>query len=1072
MQKNESNRFPPVEFPYEGRPIEGPFVYRDRIQSIDLDSEELAERLRRAVTGEVRFDNRTRALYATDASNYRQVPIGVVLPRDVDDVIATVAIAREFGAPILSRGGGTSLAGQCCNVAVILDFSKYMNGIIEMNPAEKYAWVEPGIILDDLRDAAEKHNLTFGPDPATHTRCTLGGMIGNNSCGVHALMAGKTVDNIEELEVLTYDGVRMRIGPTSSAELQRIIAQGGRRGAIYEGLARIRDTFAEDIRAKYPRIPRRVSGYNLDELLADDFNVARSIVGSEGTCVVVLAAKCRLVYSPPARTLVVIGYPSVYDAADHVPEVLAQKPIGLEGLDDLLIQAEQAKNLNPRGIALLPPGGGWLFVEFGGETRDEANERARHAMSALQSGTSSMTLFDDPLQQKLVWAVRESGLGATAYVPRKTRTWEGWEDAAVAPAKLGGYLRDLRKLLEKFEYGGDLYGHFGDGCVHTRTNFDLQSEAGIAKYRRFIEEAADLVVSYGGSFSGEHGDGQSRAALLPKMFGERLIGAFREFKSLWDPEWKMNPGKLVDPYDPTENLRLGADYKPWSPKTHFQFPDDEGRMDVAMLRCVGVGACRRMDGGTMCPSFMVTREEEHSTRGRAHLLYEMFQGKEVPASWQNEEVKEALDLCLSCKGCKGDCPVNVDVATYKAEFLSHYYEGRMRPMAAYTMGWIHMWARLASLAPDLANWMMSLPMTKTIGKIAKERRMPRFARRTFVEWFRGRVIPSVVEGPGRKAARESWPSAPSAHPGPSTTLGMTRGRVLLWPDTFNNHLTPDTAIAAVDVLEAAGYEVVLPSKPLCCGRPLYDWGFLPAAKKLLLETIDVLRDEVNAGTPIVGLEPSCVSVFRDELPNLFPNDADAVRLSRSFFTLSELLARDQVELPQLKRKAIVQGHCHHKAIMKFESEEVVLGKAGLDFEHLDSGCCGMAGAFGFDEDNYELSLRIGERVLLPRVRAAARDTLIVADGFSCREQIAQTTDRKALHLAQVLQMALREGPEGPRGGLPERGYVEEVQGPDVGKALRRIGIGAAIVGAGLLLLRALRRRRRPSPLATGRGDRV
>jgi FAD/FMN-containing dehydrogenase/Fe-S oxidoreductase len=1035
------NRFPPIEFPHDERPVYSPFVYRDRIQSIELDSEELAARLRRETTCEVRFDNGARALYATDASNYRQVPIGVVLPRNEDDVIAAVAIAREFGAPILSRGGGTSLAGQCCNVAVVIDFSKYMHEILEMNPEEKYAWVQPGIILDDLRDAAEKHGLTFGPDPATHTRCTIGGMIGNNSCGVHALMAGKTVDNIDELDILTYDGLRMRVGPTSEEDLARIIHERGRRGDIYAGLKRIRGTYADDIRAKYPKIPRRVSGFNLDALLPEEgFDVAKALVGSEATCVIVLRAKCRLVYSPPARSLLVIGYPSVYEAADHVPRILELKPIGLEGLDDLLIEAEKAKNLNPRGIKLLPEGGGWLFVEFGGDTREEADGKARQAMDALRAEAKSMHLFDHPHDQKLVWAVRESGLGATAYTPRVTRTWEGWEDAAVAPEKLGGYLRDLRKLLEKFNYGGDLYGHFGQGCVHTRTNFDLASESGIAKYRQFIEEAADLVVSYGGSFSGEHGDGQSRAALLPKMFGERLIGAFREFKALWDPQWKMNPGKVVDPYEPTENLRLGPAYKPWSPETHFNFPDDEGSMATAVLRCVGVGACRRMDGGTMCPSFMVTREDEHSTRGRAHLLYEMFEGKETPASWRNEAVKEALDLCLSCKGCKSDCPVNVDMATYKAEFLSHYYEGRIRPIPAYAMGLIHIWARFASIAPDFANAIMSLPFVKTLARIAPQREMPRFARKTFRErWAQTRV------------------SVPHTAPPCSTdTPVFAPRRVTLWPDTFNNHFSPDTAMAAAEVLEALGYEVTIPRKQLCCGRPLYDWGMLDTAKKLLLEAIEVLKDD---DAPIIGLEPSCISVFRDELPNLFPEHAD---IGKRFFTLSEFLQRENVELPQLKRKAVVQGHCHHKAIMKFEPEEAMLKKIGLDFENLDAGCCGMAGAFGFDRDNYEISMRIGERVLLPAVRAASRDTLIVADGFSCREQIEQSTDRKALHLAQVLQMALHEGPGGPEGELPEREYVETLPPPDFGRTARHLGVfvgGALLFGAGVAVLRRWRKRK-------------
>lgn len=973
------NRYPPVPFAHSERDVATRIDHRDRIQTVTVDAAALAQSLRRAIRGEVRFDDGSRALYATDASNYRQIPIGVVLPHDAADVETTVALARSFGAPILGRGAGTSLAGQCCNVAVVIDMSKYMHRIAEMNPAAKFARVEPGIVLDDLRREAEKHTLTFGPDPATHAQCTLGGMIGNNSCGVHSIMSGKTVDNIEELEILTYDGVRMRAGATSEQELNEIIAAGGRRGEIYAGLRTIRDRYATLIRERFPKIPRRVSGFNLDELLPENgFHVARALVGSESTCVVVLEAKAKLVYSPPARALLVLGYPSVYDAADDVPHILGYGPIGLEGFDDLLIRDQKHKGLNPKGIAMLPPGGGWLLVEFGGETMAEAKQKAERLLEVVDA--KSARLIDEPHESRLMWAVRESGLGATAHVPGKPLMWEGWEDAAVAPDKLGRYLRDLRKLLEKYHYGGDLYGHFGDGCVHTRTNFDLRSAPGIAKFRSFLDEAADLVASYGGSFSGEHGDGQARAVLLEKMFGPELMNAFREFKALWDPEWKMNPGKVITPYHPDENLRLGEDYRPWSPTTHFQFAEDEGLMSHAVLRCVGVGRCRRLDGGTMCPSYQVTREEEHSTRGRARLLFEMFQGEAIPDSWRNEAVKESLDLCLACKGCKGDCPTQVDVATYKAEFLSHYYAGRLRPMPAYTMGLIYWWAGLASKAPRLANAMMTL--MKPFSGVAKERRMPRFARSTFRERFAERRASARRNENGR--------------------------RVVLWPDTFNNHFTPDTAIAAVDVLERAGYHVTIPRKRVCCGRPLYDWGFLGRAKKLLRETLDVLRPELDEGLAVIGLEPSCVSVFRDELVNLFPSDPYAKRLSRAAMTLSEFIASEHLELPSLERKAIVQSHCHHRAIMHFDTEETILRKIGLDLVHPDSGCCGMAGAFGFERKNYELSMNIGNRVLLPMVRESDPDTLVIADGFSCREQIEQATGRKTLHFAEVMKLAYGE----------------------------------------------------------------
>ncbi len=991
--KDEVQRFPPISFDRK-RPVPARIEHSDRVQTVNVDAAALAAALRREVAGEVRFDNGSRALYATDASNYRQVPIGVVLPRDANDVIATVTLARKFGAPILARGGGTSLAGQCCNVAVVLDFSKYMHRILELDPQKKFARVEPGIVLDDLREAAEKHSLTFGPDPASHSRCTIGGMIGNNSCGVHALMAGKTVDNIEELDVLTYDGERLRVGPTSNDEIERVIAGGGRHGEIYRRLRDIRDKYGDLIRARYPKIPRRVSGYNLDSLLPEDgFHVAKALVGSECTCVIVLEAKCRLVYSPPSRTLVVLGYEDIFVAADDVPRLLEFHPIGLEGVDDRLIEDMKSKKLNVDKIPLLPEGRGWLLVEFGGATKEESEANAQKMIDALKHSqlVPSIKRFDDKKEERNVWKIRESGLGATAFVPGKPRTWEGWEDSAVDPKHLGKYLRDLRKLMDKYGYVGDLYGHFGQACVHTRNNFDLESAAGITRYRDYIDEAADLCIKYNGSLSGEHGDGQSRAELLPKMFGEELIGAFREFKSIWDPEWKMNPGKVVTPYHPTENLRLGGDFHPWSPETHFRFPEDEGRIDRAVLRCVGVGECRRMDGGTMCPSYMATREEEHSTRGRAHLLFEMFQGEEIADNWHSEPVRDALDLCLSCKGCKSDCPVNVDMATYKAEFLAHYYEHRVRPMAAYTMGWIHRWSRFASLAPWIANLMM--PLTKPLTGIARERRMPRYARKTFVQQFRARV--KAGASPAERPA-----GAPAATP---------HKRVLLWPDTFNNYFNPDTAMAAVEVLEAAGYHVTIPRKPLCCGRPLYDWGFLPAAKKLLREVMTELRPELDEGIAIVGLEPSCVSVFRDELHNLFPAHEDARRLGMAAMTLSEFIQRegDRFPLPRLERKALVQAHCHHKAIMHFDAEEAVLRKLGLDLEHPDSGCCGMAGAFGFEKDHYDISMRIGERVILPKVRDAAPDTLILADGFSCREQIAQSTNRQALHLAQVLQMAMK-----------------------------------------------------------------
>ena len=1005
------------------------FVERARAsKSARVDVEALAGALRRELRGEVRFDNGTRALYATDASSYRQVPIGVVIPRDGDDVMATVALARQHGAPILCRGGGTSVAGQCCNFALVLDFSKYMAGIVEIDPARRIARVQPGVILDHLRNAAEQHHLTFGPDPATHDRCTLGGMIGNNSCGVHSVMAGKTDDNIEELEILTHDGLRMKVGATSEPELNRTIREGGRRAEIYSGLKAIRDKYADLIRQRYPNIPRRVSGYNLNFLLPENgFQVARALVGSEGTCVTVLEATCRLVESPPQRVLLVIGYSDIYQCADRVPEVMAHKPIGLEGVDDLLAEYTRRKGINPEGLALLPPGGGWLLAEFGGETAAEAELQARGLMEALSGASApSMRLFTDKRQAKKVWEVRESSLGAISHVPGEPLSWEGWEDAAVQPEKLGQYLRDFRQLMNSYGYRGVLYGHFGHACVHTRISFDLQTAEGIRLYRKFVEEAADMVVSYGGSLSGEHGDGQSRAELLPKMFGPELVQAFREFKAVWDPDWKMNPGKVVEPYRLDEDLRLGADYRPWEPATHFKFADDHGSVAHATLRCVGVGKCRRYEGGVMCPSFRVTREEEHSTRGRAHLLWEMTKGDVIQDGWRDEQVKDSLDLCLSCKGCKSDCPVGVDVATYKAEFLSHYYQAQVRPRSAYAFANIDVWARLASPVLGLANLATQLPFLRELAKMLagmpRQRSIPAFAPQTFRSWFANRRPANV---------------------------GATQ--VLLWPDTFNNYFLPHTARAAVHVLESAGFRVLLPAAVLCCGRPLYDFGMLKRAKVLLLQILDSLAGEIDAGIPFVVLEPSCAAVFRDELLGLFPNDARARRLASQTFLLSEFLESHarHFNLPQCRGPALVHGHCHHKSLMKMTAEEAVLQKMGLDYHAPAPGCCGMAGSFGFEEDKYEVSMAIGELELLPAVRRASPDTLIIADGFSCREQIRQGSDRHALHLAEVIAMALSG--DIPPGPYPERALVER-QRAEVHRSMRRasIGIGAAVAAGSLV----------------------
>lgn len=949
-------------------------------------AQHVAEQLRQRISGEVRFDDGSRALYAADGSLYRQVPIGVVIPRTLDEVVQTLEICRTHDVPVLMRGAGTSLAGQTCNVAVVIDFSKYLNELIEIDPQKRRARVQPGCVLDVVRDAAEEHHLTFGPDPSTHAHNTLGGMLGNNSCGVHSVMAGRTADNVRSMEIITYDGVRMHVGPTREEELEHIIAEGGRRGEIYAGLRNIRDRYADAIRTRYPDIPRRVSGYNLDELLPEKgFNVARALVGSEGTCVTILEAELELVHSPPERCLLILAYDNAYCMGDHIHDIRGFKPTGLEGMDSLLLESAAAKHMFPNERHLLPEGGGWLMVEFGGETRDDARQQAQNLMDHLSDGKNPprMQLFEDPEDQERMWLLRESGLGATSRAPNLGNTYPSWEDSAVPPEKVGEYMRELRKLMHRYHFEGALYGHFGDGCVHSRINFDLRSEEGVKLWREFMHLAADLVVSYGGSLSGEHGDGQVRAELLPRMYGPELTQVFRDFKALWDPQGKMNPGKVVDPYPMTANLRYGPDAHPPILETAFNYPEDGHNFGDAVNRCVGIGNCRDGSGGVMCPSFRGTHEEKHSTRGRARLLFEMVRGETLPERWKSDAVHEALDLCLACKGCKKDCPVGVDMATFKAEFMAHYYRRRLHPRDAYSMGLIWWWSRMASRVPKLANFMLQTPgishAAKWIGGIASERNMPRYAQQSFRDWFKQhREPPPIHEQP----------------------------QVVLWPDTFNNYFYPNTLKAAVRVLEAAGYTVRIPARPLCCSRPLYAEGMLDLAKHQLHDILETLADEMAQDLPVIGLEPSCVASFRDELPRLFPKHEGAHYLSKNTVLLSEFLQYKGFRPPAMSSRALVHTHCHQHASMDPNADARLLGWMGVDAQVLDAGCCGLAGSFGFKRENHELSLRIGEEQLMPKVREAGDDTLIVTNGFSCREQIRQATGRETFTIAEVIDMAL------------------------------------------------------------------
>jgi FAD/FMN-containing dehydrogenase/Fe-S oxidoreductase len=935
----------------------------------------LGQDLRRSLSCPVHFEAQAKALYAADASNYRQVPIGVVVPRNISDVVEAVGICRRHDVPIVARGGGTAIAGQTVNVAVVFDFSRFMNQIIEIDPAKKTARVQPGCILDHLRKAAEKHELTFGPDPATHDHNTLGGMIGNNSCGVHSVMSGRTSDYVNRLTVLTYDGELMEVGPTPEPELSKIIAAGGRRGDMYRRMLEFRERYAKLIEERFPNIPRRVSGYdNLDRLLSGtDFNVAQALVGTECTCALVLEAELKLIHSPPYRALTIIAFDDVASAADAVPGILEHKPCGLEGFDNLLFEAVKESNAPPEGLHYFPEGGGWLIVESGGESAKEAEDRAKE----LAGKFKRVRIVTDPVKQKQVWVDRESSLGATAFVPGKPVTWDGWEDSAVPPDRLGDYLRDFRALMHRHGYEAAIYGHFGGGCVHCRINFEFGTEAGIAKFRNFVTEAAHLVISYGGSLSGEHGDGQARAELLDIMYGPELVRAFAEFKSIWDPAGRMNPGKVVDPFPLDSNIRLGPDYQPPDLHSWFAYPR-LGGFARTTIHCVGVGKCRRKSVGNevMCPSYLATHEEKHSTRGRAHLLHEMVRGEVIRDGWDSAEVEDALSLCLACKGCKKDCPTGVDMATWKAEFRAHHYRNRRRPRSAWSMAHIQRWSRMAEHAPWLANFGIGTPgvaaLSKWIGGISQQRRMPRFSR-SFRKQFR------------------------------QTKRGGER--VVLWADTFNNYFRPETAMAAAHLLEAAGYEIVVPQEPLCCGRPLYDWGYLDEAKALWEQSFKALRESISTGIPIIGLEPACTAAFKDELVGLFPDRIEAKALSQQVIQFGDFVAQnfERFRLGKQDGHAIVQAHCHHHAVIGFKTELALLERLGLDVERPPQGCCGMAGAFGFAAETYGVSQAIGERVLLPAVRDAPSETLIIADGFSCREQIEQGTSRKTIHLAELLQ---------------------------------------------------------------------
>jgi FAD/FMN-containing dehydrogenase/Fe-S oxidoreductase len=1007
----------------------------------------LERELRGALRGEVEFGEGTRAVYATDSSNYRQVPIGVVFPASSADVVAALEVCAAHDVPVLGRGGGTSLAGQACNAGVVFDFSRHMTRILEIDPQAGTARVEPGVVLDDLRRAAGAHGLTFGPDPATHAWCTLGGMIGNNSCGTHALYTGKTVDNVLGLRVACYGGGEYEFGEYDEARYAALVREGAPEAAILGSLREIGRRNADLVRERYPDIPRRVSGYNLDQLLPDrPMNVARLLVGTESTCALVTEAVVALASSPAQRRLVLLGYPDVFSAADAVPSLLAAdlpRPLlGLEGFDVTLIRQMRAHELNTRHLPLLPGveqalaagAGGWLLAEVGGETAEDADEAAQALLAAIPRGVGRR-LLTDPAEQRGAWAIRESGLGATALREDGGHNAEGWEDGAVPPERLGEYLRGIAKLWNEYGYSGAWYGHFGQGCVHTRNDFDLHSKEGLRTYRAYVERAADLVVSLGGSLSGEHGDGQARGELLERMYGPELVDAFRQVKAVFDPRGRMNPGKVVDPYPLDSGLRYGPDYHRARPDSErfFAFAADDGSLQHAAERCVGVGRCRRDDAGVMCPSYRATRDERHSTRGRAKMLVEMFQGEVTPRTWANEDVREALDLCLACKGCATDCPTHVDMATYKAEFLAHHYRRKLRPRAMYALALTPWLLRIGARWPRLANTALHAPsapsrLLRRLAGVTTRRPAPVLADRT----LRLRQRDAQGAGTPRLGGR---------------SRASTEATVVLWPDTFTDAYRPEMGVAWQRILERVGERVLVPTDWACCGRPLYDAGMLTLAKRTLRQLLDVLTPYVDAGLPIVVPEPSCLAAFRDELPGLLPEDPRAARLAGLARSPAEhLLTLDPAALTALavrpdgqagepaagagaapgasglvtpRVRVVVHPHCHARAVGAADADRRLLDALGYDVDVLDAGCCGLAGSFGFRAEHEALSREIGEQQWLPKISDALwgragdgrldgddhPEVVIAIDGFSCATQyrhLAHPTAPRPHTLAELL----------------------------------------------------------------------
>ena len=923
--------------------------------------------LQRTLPGRVDVSTRVRAEYSSDASNYRVVPTAVVVPRDVDDLVAAAGVARNCGVPLTMRGGGTSVAGNAVGPGVVVDTSRHLADVLSLDAEAGTAVVQPGVVLADLQRAAAPHGLRFGPDPSTHARCTLGGMIGNNACGPHAVAHGRTAENVLALDVLDGTGRRFTAGA------------GDVHGtASVPGLQALVDANLALLRTELGRFGRQVSGYSLEHLLPErGRDLAKALVGTEGTCAVTLGATVRLVAVAPATALAILGYPDMASAADAVPALLAHSPLAVEGIDARLVDVVR---LHHGTVPELPAGGGWLFVEMGGSSQAEANAAA-DALAA-DSGTRAVRVVAPGPEASALWRIREDGAGLAGRTADGAQAWPGWEDAAVPPERLGDYLRAFELLMRGHDVDGLAYGHFGDGCIHVR--LDLPLAEAPHRLRPFLTEAAQLVVAHGGSLSGEHGDGRARSELLPLMYSADALEAFAGFKRLFDPADVLNPGVLVRPAPVDAALRRPAAL-PLLADGGFAFRHDTGDLTRAVHRCVGVGKCRAdtsAAGGFMCPSYLATRQEKDSTRGRARVLQEVANGTLV-RGFGDPAVHESLDLCLSCKACGHDCPAGVDMATYKSEWLHRRYRGRRRPVTHYALGWLPRWARLAGLAPGLVNALLRpTPVRRLalrLGGMDSRREVPRFARVPFRRWWAGR---------------------------PLTVRAAPRPQVLLWVDSFTDSFDPAVGRAAVAVLEDAGYEVLTPDGPACCGLTWISTGQLDGARRRLRETVDRLAPHVERGVPVVGLEPSCTAVLRSDLVELLPDDPRAAAVATATRTLAELLTEAAAatgwQPPDLSDvTAVAQPHCHQHSVLGFAADEALLARGGATVTTL-AGCCGLAGNFGMEAGHYDVSVAVAENALLPALRAADPATILLADGFSCRTQAEQLARRSGVHLAQLL----------------------------------------------------------------------